>query len=510
VSSSTLTRPIKVLYAITPSLLFLALLELVCLWWEKHDPAPISLPQVALDFAPKNPREIRLLFYGGSTVAGMPIKELSFTQQMKHYLQHQATRDRFFTLANFGLVGASSTYVAYRMAQTLEASEGDVLVVFTAHNEFLSNAEMVRDEYAQLMAIREQFFRFALMRRAQRYINRYYLARRPEFVEGRDQQAFDRNSQRFRDRIELYRENIETMVDMAQAADMPLLLLTGPSNGLDWPPARPHGGFVPPDADYAAALSQIRTALEHGRAAEVQSLAQQLLTQQPEDPLAMYYLGKGYHGLGQFAEAKRWLQRAKELDPFPLRALDAVNDIIRDQAGKQGVYIVDLDRIIKEHTEHGLAGFDLFADNCHPSPTGNFLIAQALVAQLKALDLVEPENELDYQDLNELLQTAGFIDGDPSLKTDYFLKNARYAMKPPFFNFDGAKWNLEKALQLDANRWEIWANLATMSFFADDAIHGKEQLAKAYRLRGERFDLDDRAAHPLLREALAEAGLGVP
>jgi tetratricopeptide (TPR) repeat protein len=426
---------------------------------------------------------------------------------MKHYLQHRATQDRYFTLANFGLIGASSTYVIYRMAQTLEASEGDVLVVFTAHNEFISNTEMVREEYAQLMAIREQFFRFALMRRAQRYINRYYLARRPEFVEGREQQAFDRSSQRFRDRIALYRQNIETIVNMAQAAGMPLLLLTGPSNGLDWPPARPHGGFVARDVDYAAALVQLRKTLALGAAAEVQSLAQQLLTQRPEDPLAMYYLGKGYHGLGQFDEAERWLQRAKELDPFPLRALDAMNNIVRDQANKQGVFVVDLDRIIKQHAEHGLAGFDLFADNCHPSPEGNFLIAQALMAQLRDLGLVQPENELDHQDLNKLLQSVGFIDGDPSLKTDYFLENARYAMKPPFFNFDGAKWNLENALQLDANRWEIWANLATLSFFADDAIHGKEQLAKAYRLRGEPFDLNDRAAHPLLREALAKAGL---
>ena len=62
---------------------------------------------------------------------------------------------------------------------------------------------------------------------------------------------------------------------------------------------------------------------------------------------------------------------------------------------------------------------------------------------------------------------------------------------------------------LSENNWQVWANLATVSLFNDDIVRAKEQLAKAYRLKGERFDLDDRAAHPLLREALERAGLGV-
>ena len=104
---------------------------------------------------------------------------------------------------------------------------------------------------------------------------------------------------------------------------------------------------------------------------------------------------------------------------------------------------------------------------------------------------------------------CGFVDSNQELKIAYYLENARYAMKPPFFHFLAARWNLQEALKLDENNWEAWANLATVSFFSGDVVRGREQLARAYRLRGRRFDLDDREAHPLLREALERAGLDV-
>lgn len=506
-SRSRLTR---VLYAVAPSLFFLLFLELVCQWWEERDPPAVALPQLPLDFAAKEEGEVRLLFYGGSTVAGQPMPELGFGKQMKYLLQNDvdATGGKHFTLANFGMVGASSTYVIYRMAQTLVASEGDVLVVFTAHNEFLSNVELVREEYAQLLAIREQFYRFALVRRAQRYINRYYIARQPEFVEGRDLQAFDRSSPRFRGRIALYRRNIETIVDMAHAAGMPLLLCTAPTNTRDWPATRSGGGFVPSDSTYASALKKLRAHLDAERGEQALEQALQLLQDRPQDPLVMYYLGRAYYELGQFEEAYRWLEQAKELDPLPFRALNSLNDIVREQADQDGVWVIDLDRIFRDNAPHGLPGFDLFADNCHPSPEGNFLIARALIETLQVLDLVDYDNHVGTRELGEFLKTNGFVDGEPALKVAYFLANARYAMKPPFFNFAQAKWNLEEALKLDENNWQAWANLATVSFFDDDPVLGKEQLAHAYRLRGRRFDLDDRATHPLLREALERSELG--
>jgi len=505
------SRFMRLLRAIAPSLLFLVLLELVCQWWEVRDPPVVELPQLPLDFAAKKPEEIRLLFYGGSTVAGQPLPELGFYEQMKYLFQHDvhSKEGKHFTLANFGMVGASSTYVIYRLAQTLKASEGDVLVVFTAHNEFLSNVELVRDEYAQLLAIREQFYRFALMRRAQRYINRYYIARQPEFVEGRNLQAFDRDSARFHKRIELYRRNIETIVDMARETGMPLLLCTAPSNILNWSPARDDGGFVASDSAYAIALDELRIGLGNGEVEQVKVQSLHLLQERPQDPLAMYYLGKAHYELGQFDEAQHWLEQAKELDPFPFRALNILNDIVREQAGKPGVFVIDLDRAFKDNAAHALPGVGLFADNCHPSPAGNFLIARLLIERLGAMNLTELGISLGTAERDNIFREKQFSNDRSALKVEYFLTNARYAMKPPFFNFEQAKWNLEEVLKIDENSWEAWANMATVSFLTDDPVHGKEELARAYRLRGRRFDLDDRAVHPLLREALERAGLGL-
>ncbi len=499
----------KSLAAIAPSLLFLIALELVCLWWEKRDPPSIELPQLPLEFAAKKPDEIRLLFYGGSTVAGQPLPELGFRKQMQYYFSRgvDARADRHFTLANFGMVSASSTYVIYRMEQTLRKSEGDVAVVMTAHNEFLSNTDLVRDEYAQLLAIREQFFRFALLRRAQRYVNRYYLARRPEFVQGRELQPFDRTSERFRQRIELFRDNIETIVDMTRAVGMPLVLCTMPSNVRDWPPSRSGGGFVYSDTSYANVLREMHRGLQAGASERVRDASRALLADRSDDALAMYYLGKAQWALSEGEEAAQWLQRAKESDPFPFRALDELNDIVRAQRGRDGVFVVDIDAEFKRAAEGGLPGLELFADNCHPSPMGNFLIARALIEELRSMGLVEDSEHPKVADMDNFLRATGAQ--DPALQVRYYLENARYAMKPPFFNFAGARWNLKEALKRDKKNWHVWANMATISLLDGDVATGRQELTKAYQLRGQRFDLDDRSAHPLLREALEQAGLQV-
>ena len=81
-----------------------------------------------------------------------------------------------------------------------------------------------------------------------------------------------------------------------------------------------------------------------------------------------------------------------------------------------------------------------------------------------------------------------------SLEIEYLLRNGKYTMKEPFYNFQASKRYFDKAMVLDSSNWEIWINLATLSFFDNRTEEGRNQLEMAIKLKGEPIDQDDRGS----------------
>ncbi len=68
---------------------------------------------------------------------------------------------------------------------------------------------------------------------------------------------------------------------------------------------------------------------------------------------------------------------------------------------------------------------------------------------------------------------------------------------------------LDKALAMDSSNWEVWGNLATLSFFENRIEEGRQQLIRALQLRGAPIDPDDRNNAPYLKEALEQSGVSL-
>jgi len=82
------------------------------------------------------------------------------------------------------------------------------------------------------------------------------------------------------------------------------------------------------------------------------------------------------------------------------------------------------------------------------------------------------------------------------------LANAKYAMKTPFLNLDASRMYLLEAMQMGDHAWNVWANLATLSYLEGDDSRGATEMQRTRELHPEPFDLDDRALTPYLKEAL--------
>ncbi len=159
---------------------------------------------------------------------------------------------------------------------------------------------------------------------------------------------------------------------------------------------------------------------------------------------------------------------------------------------------------------HGLVGFSLVADNCHPTPLGNAIISRDILA-LTGQKRLFVEKELGHLSIDESLEHFFLQTTTPdkrrSLEMRYLLKNAKYSMKAPFYNFKASRMYLDKALAMDSSNWKVWVNLATLSFFENRIEEGRQQLRRAIQLRGEPIDQNDRRNAPYLKEAIEQSGI---
>jgi tetratricopeptide (TPR) repeat protein len=211
---------------------------------------------------------------------------------------------------------------------------------------------------------------------------------------------------------------------------------------------------------------------------------------------------------GDYDRARTLYTNAKDLDPMPWRVLTDFNQAIRRLAELDGVFLVDVEKSFQKQAVHGLVGFSLVADNCHPTPLGNAIIAREILTLMKQKrQFVEKDLGLSIGDSLEhfLLQTT--TPGKrQSLEMRYLLSNAKYSMKTPFYNFKASRMYLDKALAMDSSNWEVWVNLATLSFFESRIEEGQQQLRRATQLHGAPIDRNDRRYAPYLKEALEQSG----
>ncbi len=95
--------------------------------------------------------------------------------------------------------------------------------------------------------------------------------------------------------------------------------------------------------------------------------ARAVLELQPDHPLAHWLLGQCLEGLGERdAAAEHWALAAR-YDRAPLKASDLTNEIVRSVAAEfSSVQLFDLEQWVRAQCPHGVVGWELMEDHCHP------------------------------------------------------------------------------------------------------------------------------------------------
>jgi tetratricopeptide (TPR) repeat protein len=207
---------------------------------------------------------------------------------------------------------------------------------------------------------------------------------------------------------------------------------------------------------------------------------------------------------GDAPGARAAFEAARDADPLPWRVLTPFNEQLRQLARDGDARLADVDEAFGREARAGLVGFALVADNCHPTPLGNALLARELLRAMaeaklgiESLDGLPPLAEQAEQFMREADRAR------PDAELAYLKANAVYAMKWPFHNFEASRDYLERARLLVPDDWAVWANLATLSLFEGRIEEGGAQMERAAALHGAPLDPRDRRDTPYLREALA-------
>ncbi len=78
-------------------------------------------------------------------------------------------------------------------------------------------------------------------------------------------------------------------------------------------------------------------------------------------------------------------------------------------------------------------------------------------------------------------------------------------MTTPFLYYEASHRYLLEAKEVNENSWQVWANLATLSYFKGDNATGAKELQRATELYGKPINLDNHSRTPYLKEALEYA-----
>jgi lysophospholipase L1-like esterase len=415
------------------------------------------------EIPPKRDGVFRILTLGGSTVLGVPDGDVGFATQLALGLSELAA-GRAVELLNLARSGAPSSEVL-GLLEAAASAEPDLVIVLTGHNEFLAPRphEGLR---GALQRLRDgsQLARALVASFASED------AREAHYADPVPTVAPDLRARVARG----FRANLDAIVELAVLHRLPLLLCTAPANLADWPPAHRHLAPTPGSED-------------------------------PQQALRHYLRGASLRAEGRFDAAREQFARALELDPVPRRAFREFNEAVRAKAGLPGVRVVDVARVFEQASPHGLVGFELVADNCHPTPRGNALIARELARAMAEQGLLlDPRSAIPPPEawLARARARRGGAEEQARAHLRWLLSNAIYSLKTPFFNFEASRRYLRQARALAPGDWRVHANLGTLSLLEGDEASGRRALARARELKGSPLDPQDRHLTPYLAEAL--------
>jgi hypothetical protein len=311
-------------------------------------------------------------------------------------------RSKKLTVLNASQVGATSADLVPVVARIVERFRPVALVLFVGNNEWIqwvppqeatispgcirllralsSSRALAAVEY---LSLRRSFAPRAPSSgfRPHAEISGHGEAlRHPSDDTGFDPRTWADTKRRF---LDAFRANLGTMARTAQSHGIRVVLLTLPFNhklSPAWKHPQPESFDLASRAIVRAAVRTAADLVDHDRPEDALVAVDRALTLDPLPPILHYLRGEALEAVGREADAEKAYAQCRENMIGNLGSRLSINDAIRAVARDTGARLLDVEQLFEEyeHTEGDWFNEDLIHDDCHPTPRGHQLIAEAL------------------------------------------------------------------------------------------------------------------------------------
>jgi tetratricopeptide (TPR) repeat protein len=369
------------------------------------DTTSAALPNLAPElFARvKTSSTFRILCLGGSTTAGFPFEaQVPFPAQLREILARAQPRRRIEVL-NAGMSAISSYVVLDLLPELLGETKPDLVVVYLGHNEFYgvygSGSTLFPTKKRALVTFMLGMQHFHVVQMLKRIVD----AARPhrgapaehrtlmQDVVGDQEIAL--GSPEYRNTMQAYRRNLESIVDQCRDRGVPVVLGNLVSNERDQPPFHSLDLCAGNEERSSLMSSSLRAgdsllAAGEGKEAEARFLEAWRADSNSAD--AWFGIGRARLAAGDSSGALPWFLGARDRDAMRFRATGEASDIIEETAYEKEVRFVDLIHEFRNASPGGIIGNELMCDHLHPNPRGYFLMAAAFSQGIASMGLLPP------------------------------------------------------------------------------------------------------------------------
>jgi len=332
---------------------------------------------------------------GGSSTYGFPYGDtISHPRFLAHRLR-AAMPGVEIEVANLGAMSYGSARISRLLGWVLRL-EPDLVVLDTGHNEFVERAAYERalrrgGEWSSLRTAMARSRLYGLLAAGVRGLEG------ARGGAGSFDEPFGLEVARDENRIfsledkervaRAFEARLRDIVARCRAHGVRVAVLTQGSNLRDWRPEYLAFAYpLPPERerDFLAHAARGLQLLEAGSADEALGELDGALSIDDRHAFTVFERATALALLGRDEQALGAFQRARDLDPVPIRALGAINDAIRRVARESGAALIDAESALEGDAPGGIAGHEQFVDYCHPTDRGHRVIADAIVRAIVA------------------------------------------------------------------------------------------------------------------------------
>lgn len=338
--------------------------------------------------AEKAPDTYRVFVQGGSSAAGYPYYYGGSPSRMLQQRLQQTFPGRRIEVINTAMAAVNS-YTLLDFAPEIIEQEPDAVLIYAGHNEFygalgvgsaesLGQSRFVVRSYLAL----QRFRTVQLLRSTLAGIAGSLGGRASGEVPGATlmermvgEQEIPIGSPVYRAGIRQYRLNLRGMLDAYTDAGIPVFVATVASNERDHPPF-----LSAPAADQESWTRELNDALRVLQDEGAEAALERLDSLAERDSLAadIHYLrGGALDQLERFPEAREAFVAAKDRDRLRFRASEDINEVIREEANRPGVFVVEARGALSAASRGGVIDSELMLEHLHPNVDGYFILADA-------------------------------------------------------------------------------------------------------------------------------------